>query len=85
MTDKLLNMKNSEFFELLKDTLELDKVELTEETIFAELEDYDSMGVMSIIAMADEHFEVKFNSEQLKSMTSVKRLMELIGNEKFND
>jgi acyl carrier protein len=78
-------MKKPEFLELLKDALELENVNLTEETVFAELDDYDSMGVMSIIALADEHFDVKFSSEQLKTMTSVKKLMELIGYEKFED
>ncbi|MBN2682861.1 MAG: acyl carrier protein [Bacteroidales bacterium] len=78
-------MKKTEFLELLKDALEIENVILTEETVFAEIDGYDSMGVMSIIALADEHFEVKFSSEQLKSMTSVKRLMELLGYEKFED
>lgn len=82
---KQMNMKKADFFELLKDTLELENADIDETTVFAELEDYDSMGVMSIIAMADEHFEVKFSSDQLKTMSSVKRLMELIGEEKFTD
>jgi acyl carrier protein len=78
-------MKKSEFLELLKDALELDNANITEKTIFAELDGYDSMGVMSIIALADEHFEVKFSSDQLKTMTSVYRLMELIGLNRFED
>lgn len=78
-------MKKEEFYEILVDALELEDVAVNEGTVFAELEDYDSMAVMSIIAMADEHFEKKFSSEQLRNMKSVADLMDMIGKDQFED
>jgi len=78
-------MKKTEFITILADAIEVDASLLNEKTVFADLDDYDSMAVMSIIAMADEHFSKKFTGEQLKSMKSVRNLMDMIGTENFTD
>lgn len=76
-------MKVSEFLEELKDRLELEDVELNEDTNLKDLEEYDSLSVLSIIAMIDENFEKKLSAQDFQSITTVKSLMELIGMDSF--
>jgi acyl carrier protein len=63
--------------------MEIEPVDINEDTIFRELEDFDSMAVMSIVAYADEKFEKTLSAEQLQDMKTVRDLMELIGMEHF--
>lgn len=76
-------MNTSEFIEILIEDLELEDVDLTPNTDLTELDEYDSLAVMSIIAIADEHFETKLTAGQLADITTVKSLMNLIGSDKF--
>jgi acyl carrier protein len=78
-------MKTSEFIEMLKEALEIDKRELNPDTDLKKIEGYDSMSIMTIIAFADEHFSKKLTAQQLASITTVKSLMDLIGSEHFSD
>ena len=78
-------MKTPEFIEKLKEALELEKVNLTITTNLKEIDGYDSMSIMTIIAFADEHFSKKLTAQQLASITTLKSLKELIGSEHFSD
>ena len=72
-----------EFLDTLAEELELEDVELTEETDLSSLEEYDSFAVMSLIALIDEHFNKSLTNEQFQSITTVKSLIEMIGRENF--
>jgi len=76
-------MKIANFLNELKETLEIDDVELDEETNLKELEEYDSLSVLSIIAMIDENFGKRISGQDFQSITTVGSLMELIGMENF--
>jgi len=76
-------MKIDDFLYELKETLEIDDVELNEETNLKELEEYDSLSVLSIIAMIDENFGKRISGQDFQSITTVGSLMELIGMENF--
>ena len=76
-------MKINEFIEELKETLELEDVELNEDTNLKELEEYDSLAVLSIIAMIDENFEKQLSAQQFADVTTVKSLIEKIGKDCF--
>ena len=77
-------MTRSEFIEKLRDTLEIDTSdEITEETDLRSLEEYDSLGVLTVIAMIDEDFGKQFSSLDLEKITTVISLMKLIGEESF--
>ena len=78
-------MTTSEFIEELKEKLELEDIELRPETDLSELEEYDSIAVMAMIALIDELFNKKLKSDQFKSITTVQSLIEMIGLESFND
>jgi acyl carrier protein len=78
-----MKVKKDIFFEELLECMEIEPVDINEDTIFRELEDFDSMAVMSIVAYADEKFEKTLSAEQLQDMKTVRDLMELIGMEHF--
>ncbi len=77
-------MTRSEFIEKLRDALEIDTSdEITEETDLRSLGEYDSLGVLTVIAMIDENFGKQFSSLDLKRITTVGSLMKLIGEQNF--
>jgi acyl carrier protein len=78
-----MKMEKDTFFEELLECMEIEPVDIDEDTVFRELEDFDSMAVMSIVAYADEKFGKTLAAEQLQDMKTVRDLMELIGMEHF--
>jgi acyl carrier protein len=78
-----MKIKKATFFGELLECMEIEPVDIDEDTVFRELEDFDSMAVMSIVAYADEKFGKTLAAEQLKDMKTVRDLMELIGMENF--
>lgn len=79
-------MKKTDFLNELHEMLEITSIDsLTEETVLKELEEYNSLFILTIIALVDEKFGVQLTAEQLGSITSIRSLMELIGLDKFED
>lgn len=78
-------MKKKEFIDELKDALEIEDEdqEITIETNLKDLEEYDSLSVLSIIAMIDKNFGKQIPSSDFSKVTTVSSLMELIGKEHF--
>lgn len=76
-------MTKSQFLSSLQEVLEVD-VDLTEDTNLRELEGYDSMAVLSIIAFFDEHFQQTVDAERFEDVTTVSDLMGLIGHDRFD-
>ena len=78
-------MKTEDFINELKDALEIEDEdqEITLETNLKELEEYDSLSVLSIIAMIDKNFSKQIPSSDFLKITTVSSLMELIGKEYF--
>ncbi len=76
-------MQIRNFIEELKEALELEDIEMTEATNLKDLEEYDSLAVLSIIVLIDEKFREKLTDHQLASITTVQSLIDLIGIEHF--
>lgn len=76
-------MKIEEFIRLLKEHLEFDNIDIRPDTNLKALDGFDSMSIMTIIALTDEHFSKKLTARQLASITTVNSLMGLIGEEHF--
>ena len=64
-------MTEKEKIALLAETLEADEEELKPETELTEIEQYDSMGKLSIIVMMEDNFGVKLDSDIVKSFVKV--------------
>ncbi len=78
-------MKTTEFIDILKESLEIDDSEVLEDTDLKSLDNYDSLAILSIIALIDEHFGKKIKGEQFKNISTVKSLMTLIGMDNFDE
>jgi len=77
-------VKKQEFIERLTDDLGLEAGALNhEESMLKGL--FTSLGVLIIIALCDEYFSKEITAENIKSITTVKSLMEMIGMENFHD
>ena len=65
------------FADILDDT---DAVLIKQETVFRDLEEWDSLTALSLIAMADEEYAVKLTGDDIKSSTSLNDIFEIIKN-----
>jgi len=78
-------VKVENFINELKEALEIEDEdqEITLETNLKELEEYDSLSVLSIIAMIDKNFGKQIPSLDFIKITTIKSLMDLIGKDNF--
>lgn len=76
-------MRKSEFIDQLKEALELEDRELTAETNLKDLEEFDSLAAMYLIAMVDESFGKELSADEIRSITTVSSLIDIIGEENF--
>jgi acyl carrier protein len=76
-------MTRKEFIEELKKRLEIQGKEITEETDLQSLEEFDSLGIMSVISLIDEVFGKTFTADQFAGIVKVKDLIHLIGESEF--
>lgn len=78
-------MTTKKFIDLLKGYLEIEDFDITIETKLKVFPKYDSMTIMIIISLVDDHFKKTISAQQLNNISSVKDLMEIIGIENFKD
>ena len=76
-------MTLNEFLEELAELMEVDN-SLTPETSLSDMEEYDSLAIMSLIAFIDDNFNATFSGEKLAELKTVNDLISLIGREKLN-
>ena len=72
-------MKRINFFDQLKDVLELDGI-VKENTILH----LTSLATLSVIVLVDENFDKQIKATDLKNVSSVQGLMDLIGINNFD-
>lgn len=65
------------FADILDDT---DAILIKQETVFRDLEEWDSLTALSLIAMVDEEYSVKLTGDDIKSSTSLNDIFEIIKN-----
>ena len=76
-------MEILEFVNNLSDVLELaDSSILKLETKFRDLEEWGSMSVLSLIAMADEEYGVELEPEEIKKAQTIEDLYNIIKTKK---
>lgn len=78
-------MKKAEFFEELKEALEIEDTLIDITTNLTELDAFDSLGIMSLVALIDEHFGKSLSQEDFQQITTVQSLMDIIGQEHFEE
>ncbi|WP_347218659.1 hypothetical protein [Chryseobacterium sp.] len=77
-------MKTSVFLEKLQEELD-ENQSLSRETKLKDLENYDSISLLSVIAFVDENFNQQHDADDFKDMETVSDLMNIIGLENFED
>ena len=73
-------MQVDTFISNLREQYELleDDVVITQDTKFKDLEDWDSLVALSVIAMADDEYEVTLTGDDIRSVSTVKELYDLV-------
>lgn len=64
-------MTNQEKIAMLEEALELDEGTLTEDTVLADVDEYDSMAKLSLIVLMDDEFGVKLTGEMIRGFETV--------------
>lgn len=59
----------------LEDT---DPATITPETVFRDIEEWDSLMALSLIAMADEEYQVKLTGEDIRTSKTVAELFDKV-------
>lgn len=62
------------FFDLLEET---DRELITPDTKFKDLDEWDSMTALMLIAMFDEHYDKKINGDDIKNSETLSDLFSL--------
>ena len=79
-----MKIKKEEFINDLKDALEIeDDIDIKIDTNLKDLEEYDSLGVLVIVAMVGKKFKKQISSSNFESITTIGNLIELIGIDYF--
>lgn len=69
-------MTNKEKMNLLEELLDIEKDTLSEETLLEELDEWDSMAVITVIAMFDDEFGKILTARQVKAFGSIKDIID---------
>lgn len=72
-------MTNAEKIALLEETWELDEGTLAEDTVLANVEEYDSMAKLSLIVLCDDEFSKKLPGDTIKGFVTVKDILDYMG------
>jgi acyl carrier protein len=75
-------MQPQEFYALLDEILELEPGTIKGDETLESLDTWDSLAVISFIAMVDQHFEIILESKKLMQAESVGALWALVQAEK---
>ena len=76
-------MNVNKFISELKEILEVDE-EITIDTSLENMDEYDSLAIMSLVAFIDENFDMTVSGESLGEIKTVSDLIALICPDKIN-
>lgn len=71
-------MELNEFVQKFGEVFDDDSLELTPDTYFKELDEYNSLAALSIIAFADENFDVEISGKEIREADTLQDLYELM-------
>lgn len=74
-------MKREEFLNLFTSLLEMEKGALKGDERLKDIEQWDSLGLISFIAMLDEHFHRSLPAQKIQECRTVNDLMGLVGDQ----
>lgn len=72
-------MTLEEKLRLIADTLDMASPNILPQTDLKSLDEWDSMGIISVIAMLDKKFGKILNAEQMESLKTVQDILDIMG------
>lgn len=75
-------MEIKEFIEKFAEAIDAEAEGLTAETEFRNLEEWDSVTYLSVIAMLDEEYDIQIEMPQFKQLKTLGAIAEYIENNK---
>ena len=63
--------------EIIRDNFDDDTINITENTRFEEISDWDSMEQVNIITMVEEQYGFKFNVDEMTDMSNAKMVEQM--------
>lgn len=64
-------MQESEFISKFKEALEIEDGNITITTVFRDLDEWDSLAELSLIAMLDEDYQYELESQDLERLKTI--------------
>lgn len=71
-------MTRETFLERIKDVLQTDAT-LTAETVLADLDEWDSLSMMALMAFVDKNFGIKLGIRDFKAMNTIGDIVAKVG------
>lgn len=71
-------MTNQEKLEKIAEIMNLEAEEIKEDTVLAEYDEWDSVAVLSFIALMDEEFGKQVRGREIRELVTVKDLMNIM-------
>lgn len=76
-------MNIQDFVERFAEAIEMESVDgLKEDTRFRDLEEWNSLAVLSVIAMLDEEYEIQIENVDFKKLETIGDIAQFIENKK---
>lgn len=75
-------MDIKEFIEKFAEAIDIEATELTADTEFRTLDEWDSVAYISVIAMMDEEYDIQIEMAQFKQLKTLGAIAEYIDNNK---
>jgi acyl carrier protein len=72
-------VKQSEFLNLLEETIEADENSLSGKSQLEELDCWDSLAIVTFIAMVDENFDIILSPEKISKSKTIQDLILMLG------
>ncbi len=72
-------MTIEEKLSLIAETIDTEPANITPSTVLETLEEWDSMGTISIIAMLDRKFDTVLTAEQIAGLQTVQDILDRMG------
>ena len=72
-------MKKKDFLNLLEEILEVDENTLTGEEELESLDNWNSLSMISLIAMVDENFDVTLEPTKIAESTTIQDIVDMVG------
>lgn len=71
-------MERNEIIRMIEDMLDVNQGSLNEDSVLAQIEEYDSMAKLSLIVMCDDEFGKKLTGERLIQFETIKDILDFI-------